>query len=146
MKLLYMILLAAAMTVLPSIASAQESDSLAFINSLDSKKAATFSDAVIFMAYIVNGHTLGFKADLASLKAKGIVTNVYDAKDPLKRGNLAKMIAIKLKLKESLLFNITGSERYAFRACSAAGIMPARRSEYDTLSGTELIEIMSRLP
>jgi hypothetical protein len=146
MKSLYTILLVTALALAALPVGAQENTSIAFINSLDAQKSATFSDAVTFMAYIETGSTKGFAGDLALLKKEGIVITEYGEKAPLKRGALAKIIALKAKLKDSLLFNIFHSERYAFRACVAAGIMPANRSEYDTLSGTELIEIMSRLP
>jgi hypothetical protein len=53
------------------------------------------------------------------------------------------MIARYLDLKDLLLYRLFKIERYAYQACVAAEIMEANRSEYDKLSGEELIEIMS---
>ncbi len=37
------------------------------------------------------------------------------------------------------------TERYAFRACASRGLMDANNSEWDKLSGEELLEIMAKV-
>jgi hypothetical protein len=63
----------------------------------------------------------------------------------MRKGVAARLLARYLGLTDSLLYDIFGSERYAFRACVAAGIMVADGSEWDAVSGEELLEIMRRV-
>lgn len=128
-------------------AFAQEVRSVEFLETLDGKDAATYEDAVTFMSFVANGSSGGFSVDEKKLAELGIVREGERAADAkLRRGDLARMIARGWKLRNSLLYNIIGSRRYAFRACAAAGFMPVDRSEYDVISGPELTETMSRLP
>jgi hypothetical protein len=53
------------------------------------------------------------------------------------------MIAGKLNLGDSLMYMILPLERYAFKACIAENIMQTEGSEWDAVSGGELIEIMT---
>jgi len=49
------------------------------------------------------------------------------------------------KIDDSLLYNITRAKRYAFRLCVSEGIMKFNGSEYDKISGSELIEVVSKV-
>jgi hypothetical protein len=136
-----------ALLLMAAPALAQGVSSVEFLETLDGKDAATYADAVIFMSFVSGGSSDGFSADEKKLAALGIVREGERSADAkLRRGDLARMIARGWKLSNSLLYNITGSRRYAFRACAAAGYMPVDRSEYDVISGPELTETMSRLP
>ena len=55
------------------------------------------------------------------------------------------MVVRFLKLDDSLLYNITRAKRYAFRLCVSEGIMKFNGSEYDKISGSELIEVVSKV-
>lgn len=125
---------------------AQSPGNLAFINELGEKGTATFGDAVIFFMLIENKSPGDFEANLAELNKQKITQGIEEAENtPLTQGMLALMIARGLKLKDSLFFLMTGTRRYAFRACVAAKIMDADTSEWDTMSGDQLIEIMAKV-
>ena len=55
------------------------------------------------------------------------------------------MTAGYLDLCGSLMYMISGAERYAFRACVAEGIMRGDGSENDVISGPELVEVLGRV-
>ena len=126
--------------------SAQDMGSIDFIHKVAEKQKTTFSDAVNFYILTLDKQPASFEANLSLLNKEGITTG-YDLSGDttLRRGVLARMVARHLKLSDSAWYNIFGSERYAFRACVAAGIMPANGSEWDKVSGEELIEIMRRV-
>jgi len=138
-KLLFLIL---ALSL--STANAQQPGNLNFINDLAEKGAATFGDAVTFFILIDNKKPGGFNRNLAILNKSKIATGITEGEaSVLTRGTLSLMIARRLDLKDSLFYAMTGASRYAFRACVAADIMDINASEWDTLSGEELIEIMA---
>jgi hypothetical protein len=127
--------------------AAQEVGSIAFIDTLAGKKQATVGDAVKFFTIAMGKGPAGFAADLKSLQKQNIISNkAYKENQPVRRGAVAYMAAHYLKLGDSLMYIIlpmTG--RYSYRACIAAEIMTAEGSEYDFLSGAELVEIMRRV-
>jgi hypothetical protein len=115
-----------------------------FVNQLGDKKQATFGDAVTIYLLTLGKDPKGFNIDVQALTGMGILKdNDYKADTPLRRGMIANMVARHLKLGDSLFYNIFGTERYAFRACIAARLMEAEGSEWDDISGEELLEIMS---
>ena len=122
------VILALLLAAAPALA--QEVRSVEFLEALDGKDSATYEDAVIFMSFVANGSSGGFSVDEKKLAELGIVREGERAADAkLRRGDLARMIARGWKLNNSLMYNMTGSRRYAFRACAAAGYMPVDRSE-----------------
>lgn len=142
-------LLTALFVLCPVLAFAQQSlVDLNFINSMDNKKRATFGDAIRFIALDIGERYPDFESTLSFLKRVNIVKNDYSnltASTPLRKGVLARMIARYLKLNDSLMYDIFRTERYAFRACAAENLMPLNGSEWDIVSGAELIEIMRRV-
>ncbi len=139
----YNLLLAAILLLAGFPAAAQDAGSLAFVNQLDDKASATWGDAVRFFVLTMGGQSAGFRKDIQFLNSRGISTNIGLAEgDTLRKGAAALMVARYLKLSDSLWYSIFGTQRYAFRACASAGIMPANGSERDIISGPELIEIM----
>lgn len=126
--------------------SAQNTDSVSFMNDLAMKKTATIGDAVRLFLLATGKAPSNFTADAKSLTDAGLLPDrVLKEEDVLKRGLLAKMIAKHLQLNDSLFFNIFKSERYAFTACVAANLMVPEGSEYDKISGSELVEIMTKV-
>ena len=125
---------------------AQNFNSVMAINDLADKKTATFEDAVFMFMLQTKKNPVNFATNMKILDKEGITSGFKYKKDqPLRRGIVSKMIARYLKLKDNLFYLMSGSERYAFRACVAHGIMDENNSEWDKLSGEELIEIMSYL-
>lgn len=123
---------------------AQEYGGLNFINQLGEKKTATWGDATALYVITLGKAPAGFDANVQTLQSMGIIkTNKYGKDKPLRKGMLAKMIARHLKLKNTLLYLIFGTERYAHRSCVAERIYPADSSEWDAMRGDELIEIMT---
>ena len=121
-------------------------DSLPFITNLGEKQKATFGDAVTLFMYATNKAPRGFAKDSTMLKESGILTGMdYEEQRPLRRGMIARMVARYMHLTGSLLYNIFGTERYAYVACIQARIMDPDASEWDILSGEELIEVISRM-
>lgn len=116
---------------------------LNYINELGNKPHAVYGDAVKLIVLDMGEKTLGFQNDLAVLNSKNITSGyALDENTALRKGVLARLIARYLDLSDSLFYNIFETERYAFRACVAAGIMVSNGSEWDPVSGEELLEIM----
>ncbi len=116
---------------------------LNYINELSEKKATTFEDAVKMFIYTLGKTPAGFDADVNTLKGARILKgDTYNKEAPLRRGMLALMAARQLKLTGSFLFLIFDTERYAHRACVAADLMDVNSSEWDPLTGDELLGIM----
>lgn len=126
-------------------AFAQDLNQLEWLNDLDSKSTATYGDAVKIFAMQTSGRSSSFKADSSLLEKSGIALDGYSESENLSRGMLAKMTARYLDLGGSLMYMISGAERYAFRACVAEGIMRGDGSENDVISGPELVEILGRV-
>lgn len=148
MRNIFTLIIASAILILPfSGVIPQEMSNITFINELADKNQATFSDGVRFFVMVTERKTLNYNESLNALKEKSIVDKDIDldGKSPLRKGILAMMIANKLDLDDSLLFKIFRINRYAFRACAAEGIMDYNGNEYDTMTGGELIEIMTNV-
>jgi len=120
---------------------------LNYINELGNKERASFGDIVKLIALDMGEKTLGFESDLSVLNARKKIAGNYNLSEnaPLRKGTAARLIARYLRLTDSVMYNIFGTERYAYRACVAADIMIADGSEWDYVSGEELLEIMRRV-
>jgi hypothetical protein len=115
-----------------------------FVNELAGKKTVTFGDAVKMYLYTLGKAPAGFDPDVKTLKAMNILkAKEYDRDKPLRRGMLALMVARHLKLKGSLFYLMFDTRRYAHRACVAEKIMDVNTSEFDMISGDELLEVMA---
>ena len=118
-----------------------------FVHEIAEKDAVNFGDTVRFLVLILGKEpTNTLASDLAILKGAGITAGLQYAESiPMKKGMLALILADYLKLGDSLFYMIFKTQRYAFTACIANGIMDYDASEYDSVSGGELIEIMSKV-
>jgi hypothetical protein len=118
-----------------------------FVHEIAEKDAVSFGDAVRFLVLILGKEpTNTLAGDLNILKGAGITAGLnYTENISMKKGMLALIIADYLKLGDSLFYMIFKTQRYAFRACIANDIMDYDASEYDSISGGELIEIMSKV-
>lgn len=139
-----MLVLVFVLASLPAYAAG--SADIGFIQLLAGKDAATVSDAVLLFSAAQGGEAKDFASARDFLIGKGILKErEYAADALLGRGLLAGMTARALGLRGSLLFRITGADRYACSACLADGIMAGEISEFDVISGPELIEIIGAL-
>lgn len=117
-----------------------------FINDIADKDRTTFGEGVHFFVMIMGRTPGSFEKNINYLNKEGITKGIDLKKDsPLNRGAFALMMARHLDLKDSFLYMIFKTERYAYRVCVANEIMSHEGSEWDTLSGGELVEIMTRV-
>jgi hypothetical protein len=118
-----------------------------FVHEISEKDAVSFGDTVRFLVLILGKEpTNTLASDLDILKSAGITAGLNYAENiSIKKGMLALILADYLKLGDSLFYMIFKTQRYAFTACIANGIMDYDASEYDSVSGGELIEIMSKV-
>ena len=141
-RLLFICFMICCSTILYS----QNMYTLDFINGLDNKQQAVFGDAVKLIVLDMGKQTTNFSRDLAILNEQNNIAAGYTLNENalLRKGTLARLVARYLDLSGSFMYNIFGTERYAYRACVAAGIMTSNGSEWDIVSGEELLEIMRR--
>lgn len=136
-------LMTAVLAALPLCVFAEGTSTIEYIQNLTQKQNAAVSDAIILFAVQEGSDSKEFAAACDYLISKGILRQgQYNPDGALKRGLLAGMTARALGLKGSFMFNLTGADRYACTACAADGIMREDISEYDPVSGPELVEIL----
>jgi hypothetical protein len=109
-------------------AAAQAFDDVAFLDTLSKKTTATVSDAIALFSLVLEKKQPA-KADAAN--------NV-----PVKKGFIALKVAQNLNLTDSVIYTLFQKERYAFRVCAAHNLLNADGSEYDNMSGEDLIEFL----
>lgn len=122
-------------------------ESLIKINELSSKQEAEIQDSIFLFVLELEKKPADFKGNMTIVTNHGVLKQGIEpnSTEKLTRGFLASMIARYKKLDDHLLYRIFESERYAFRACVAHGIMEYNGSENEIVSGEELIEIMSKI-
>jgi hypothetical protein len=118
-----------------------------FINSLLEKKAATFSDCIMSFCYLKNIDPSGdFDANLGQLKKIIPIMPKNISKDKaLTIGDFSLLAAQYLDLKTVLLYIGSKSPRYAVRELIEINILPFNTSEWEKVSGLELIKLMQRI-
>ena len=115
--------------------SQDDISSIMFINELDSKKTATYGDALRM-----------FRVQARTIPGSGsYLLEGYSDSSPLTKGTASLMTARYLKLNKSLMYNIFGIKRYAYRACLADKLFNEFGSENDMMSGSELIELFTKV-
>ena len=141
--IVFYLLLSAAL-LLPLAGQAQESDSANYITALGDKQQATCGDALTIFMFQLGKKPGNYTSNQETLRKEGIEVTDRAEGESLRRGEIANMVAQHLKLSKSLFYNIFKTDRYAVKACVAAKIMTTDSSEWDLLSGEELIEIMRK--
>ena len=121
--------------VLSASLTAQDISPLLYINELDAKKTATYGDALRMFRFQVR----------TVPGSKEYMLKGYFDDFPLTKGVISLMVARYLGLNKSLLFNIFGTERYAYKACLADKLFSELGSENDLMSGADLIELFTRI-
>lgn len=124
----------------------QKVSQVTFINEIADKEEVTYAEGIQFFLMVIEKKVGSFQDNVNFLNKEGLTKGINLTKDSLlRRGTLSLIIARHLKLSDSLLYNIFKSERYAYRACAAKEIMEYDGSEWDILSGGELVEIMTKV-
>lgn len=124
----------------------QDISEITTINSIADKPAASFSDAVKLFVLIGGGRSAGHDDSMRLAGVQKVVRGMnYKAEDALRRGALALMIARHMDLGGTLFYSIFHSERYAYKVCAENDIMDSNGSEWDRISGGELVEIMRKV-
>jgi len=137
-------LLLALLFALP--AAAQYMANINFYANLVDQAVATVGVAVKLFALSMGQKPRDFNAARQFLVKEGVFPDKpYAESDTLRRRTAAFMAARYLKLGDSIMYSIFKNERYAVVACGANGIMPADKSEWDALSGAELMELVARV-
>jgi len=121
------------LTILSSAVVGQDISQIMFINELDTKRTATYGDALRMF-----GFQTGTLPESHLLKG-------YDDNSKLTKGMASLMIARHLGLQKSLMYRIFGTERYAYRACVAEKFFSAVGSEHDLMSGPQLIGLFGKI-
>jgi hypothetical protein len=127
--------------------AAQNEGSIAYIQQLSQKQTAECSDAVrLFVLQSGKAYT-NFNQGLEYLVQTGVLKTKegYQEKKPLRRGQLALMTTRYLMESDSFMYSLFGSERYAYTSCVSLKLMEGGRSEWDDISGSELIEVLGKI-
>ena len=125
------------------ISLSQDVTQVTFLSELDGKSAATYGDALI-MFKLQSGSTVSAKGKKISA-GESYTLEGYTENDPLSKGMASLMTARYLDLDGSFMYMIFDFERYAYKACAANGIFSSEGSENDKLTGSELIELFSKI-
>jgi hypothetical protein len=127
--------------------AAQNEGSIVYIQQLSQKQTAECGDAVrLFVLQNGKAYT-NFNQGLEFLVQTGILKTKegYTEKMPLRRGLLALMTTRYLLTSDSFMYSLFGSERYAYTSCVSEKLMEGGHSEWDYISGSELIEVFGKI-
>ncbi len=117
-----------------------------FVNQVADAPMARVKDAVGLFAMFYGNRKSDFQNNVALLRSKGIsLPEGMQENDPLRRGMLALLAAQYLHLGDSFMYRIFHTKRHAVTACVASGIMEVSGSEWDMLSGGELVEVIRKV-
>jgi hypothetical protein len=127
-------------------AKSGQTDSIEYIQNLARKEKATNADAVRLFV-LQTGKTFTSHNDgVSQLVANKLLDDgQYDENEPLRKGLLSLITARYLGLDDSLWFNMTGAGRYAYRMCVSEKLFRTGGSEYEYVSGSELLELMGKI-
>jgi len=144
MKKIFMVLLA--VMILTPLA-AQNEGSIAYIQQLSQKPTAECADAVRLFVLQSGKTYTNFNQGLNFLVQTGVLETKegYTEKMPLQRGLLALMTTRYLMKSDSFMYSLFGSERYAYTSCVSEKLMDGGGSEWDYISGSELIEVFGKI-
>lgn len=125
--------------------SNQDSASLAY--ELASERWCTNDQACAMVLLLVDDQddSKSFDARLSALQTKGLVEPGWSlvADDPVSKGTLGYMLYRALELDGGVMIQVLPLRRYGYREVVHAGLM-LRGSEYEPLTGPEVVGIMGR--
>lgn len=125
--------------------STQDSASLAY--ELASERWCTNNQACAMVLMLVDDEdsSKSFDARLAALQSKGFVEPGWSlvANDPVTKGTLGYMLYRALDIEGGVMIQVLPLRRYGYREVVHAGLM-LRGSEYEPLTGPEVVGIMGR--
>jgi len=123
------------------------SQQIEFIDNLYKQKNATYYDCIKSFCYLNNLEvTNNFEKDLESLKKiiKYLPKNIPDEKK-LSLGNFSLLAIQYLKIESGMMYFATHSGRYASRELMMRGLIPFNASEWEEMSGAELISNLQKV-
>ena len=119
----------------------------AFMDKLIFKKEATFGDLVTLFSYLVNENvTESYDLNVQDLKEKFkfFPKNISETKK-LTVGDFSLIAIQYLKIESGLLYLATRNSRYATRELINRKVVPFNTSEYDYISGLDLISYLQKV-
>lgn len=121
--------------------------SIQYIQDLAVKPEATNADAVKMFVLQTGGTYSAFADGVTFLVGKGILSegDSLEEADLLTRGVAAGMTVRLLNINDSLLYAITGADRYAYTTCVSEKLMIEGMSTGDILSGAELLDLTGKI-
>lgn len=118
-----------------------------FIVLLSEKKEASFEDAVISFCYLYNIEIKNaFEENVENLKRYiKIFPKRYEKEKKLTVSDFSLLAIQYLNIKSGLFYLITKNGRYASRELMLINIIPFNKSEWDIISGIELIKLLQKV-
>ncbi len=123
------------------------SDQIAFINQLIGKKYATISDLVVAFCYLYNIEVKeDFSENVKQLShfIKKFPKNMNSDRE-ITVGDFSLFAVQYLKLKSGIFYLATKSGRYATRELIIINIVPFNTSEFEKISGEELLKYLEKV-
>lgn len=123
------------------------SQEAAFMDKLIFKEKATFGDLVTLFSYLSGeGSTEDFDSNLRDMKMKFkfFPKDVSETRK-ITVGDFSLFAIQYLKIESGLFYLATRSERYASRELIDRKIVPFNTSEYNNISGLELISYLQKV-
>jgi len=123
------------------------SDQIEFINELTTKKYVTMSDLIISFCYLYNIEvSTDFETNVKSLsKFIAKLPKKLNKDRVITMGDFSLIAAQYLKLKSGLFYLATKSGRYALRELMLVNIIQTNTSEFEKISGEELLKYLEKV-
>jgi hypothetical protein len=118
-----------------------------FIEKLNEQKTATYDDCVKVFCYIYKTDvTDDFNVNVENLKANiKKIPKGYKPERKLDIGTFSVFAMQYLKIESGLFYLASHSGRYAVREMAIRGLVPNNTSEWESLSGPELIRYIQKV-
>jgi hypothetical protein len=118
-----------------------------FIDNLDKQKTASYYDCIKVFSYLNKLEVTGdFNTDVEALKA--VINKLprnYKEDQKLTIGTFSLLAMQQMKIESGLFYLMTHSGRYASRELIIRGILPFNTSEWELLSGSDLIRNIQKV-
>jgi len=120
------------------------------LDEIADKSKVTLDDALFMILLIKEKNQIAYKGNfkqrLAAVEKLELLPKNFKGQETqnLRRGQLAMMLTRLLKLKGSILYNMFPGERYSYKLCAYHELMPQKKSEWESLSGDELLEVIRK--
>lgn len=119
-----------------------------YLNKLSEKKQASFNDLVYTFCYMLqkDPSSDNIQVNLSLIKDRiKYLPKKYSADKPLTIGDFSLFTMQYLNIKSGIFYMASKSGRYAVRELSLIGIVPYNTSEWENMSGMELINLLQKV-